>query len=162
MFLGPAGENRNARVSGRGRWVTVESVRHWGLGGSGARVRLIVVILHCFAAEVRVDLGGAEALVPEHLLDAAQIGSASQHVGGEAVTQRVGADREIEAGFEQVLVQLAADATSAQSLPVLVDEQSIGVELGAARIVSPEIQEMEDRLHGSWTDRNDSTFLATH
>ena len=36
---------------------------------------------------MRVDLRGGQACVPEHLLNASQIGASCQHVGGEGVTQ---------------------------------------------------------------------------
>ena len=46
---------------------------------------------------MRVDLRGGQARVPEHLLDAAQIGASCQHVGGEGVAQIVGRDGAMEA-----------------------------------------------------------------
>jgi hypothetical protein len=49
------------------------------------RVRLEVGLAAAAIRDVRVDLGRCEICVPEHLLDAAQIGAALEQVRGERV-----------------------------------------------------------------------------
>src|SRR5437867_13350446 len=54
------------------------------------RMRGVVSPDELLGRDVRVLLGGREALVAEQLLDRAQVGARVQHVGGEGVAQRVG------------------------------------------------------------------------
>src|SRR5687768_4948594 len=56
----------------------------------GPRMSLVVDLLHPAGRQVRVDLGRAEALVPEQLLHAAQVGAVVEQVRREAVAERVG------------------------------------------------------------------------
>ena len=44
------------------------------------------------AVDVDVYFGGGDALVAQHLLDGAQVGTALEQVGGKAVAQGVGTD----------------------------------------------------------------------
>ena len=55
----------------------------------GAGMGFFVDFLHALGADVGVNLGGAQVFMPEHLLDAAQVGSGIQQVGREGVAQLV-------------------------------------------------------------------------
>ena len=44
------------------------------------------------AVDVDVDLGGGDALVPQHLLDGAQVGTTLEQMGGKTVAQGVRTD----------------------------------------------------------------------
>ncbi len=55
---------------------------------------------HVLAVQVGVDLGGLHRGVSEHLLHAAQVRAAFDHVRGERVTQRVGRDVHVEVGAQ--------------------------------------------------------------
>ncbi len=54
-----------------------------------ARVRAEVGVLQALGGEVRVDLGGGEVGVAEHLLQRAQVAAAREQVRGKGVAQRV-------------------------------------------------------------------------
>jgi hypothetical protein len=73
-------------------------------------MRLVVDFAEAAAGEVGVDLGGGEAGVAEEFLDGAQVGAGLQQVGGEGVTQGVGADAVLGAGAQHVPMDDAADA----------------------------------------------------
>ena len=60
--------------------------------GARMRVRLEVQLPAAPVGYVRVQLGRGEIGVPEHLLDAAQVGAALEQVGRERVAQQVGVD----------------------------------------------------------------------
>src|SRR5262245_37135018 len=86
-------------------WRTQATVVAWKASGVaavmalvGARMRPIVHLHQMLCAHVRVALGGAEAAVAQELLDEPQIRAFAEHVGGEGVAQRVGADATIDAG----------------------------------------------------------------
>ena len=55
-----------------------------------ARVSFVVSLFQAIRYHMGVDLRGGEMFVPQQLLDAAQVGSRIQHVGGIAVPQLVG------------------------------------------------------------------------
>src|SRR5205823_4209288 len=59
----------------------------------------------------------------EQLLDTAQIGTAVQQVGREAVPQGMGARRIDQAGSEQVSLEQTADAPRRQAGPALIEEE---------------------------------------
>ena len=54
-----------------------------------SRVRLIVHTQQVLHRELRISLRGRKALVSEHFLNSAQVGSFFQHVGAEGMAQRV-------------------------------------------------------------------------
>ena len=62
---------------------------------------------------MRVDLRGGEALVAQEFLHAAEIRAVVEHVRGEGVAERVRADIRVEAGFDQVFIEFAADGAGA-------------------------------------------------
>src|SRR5882724_11040189 len=57
--------------------------------GSISRVVLGVLVEQARGFDGRIDLGGADAGVAEHLLDGAQVSAAAEQVGGERVPQQV-------------------------------------------------------------------------
>ena len=85
----------------------------------------VVVFFQLGRRDVRIDLSRAKRLVSEQLLHASEIGAVVEHVCGERMSQRVRADRRIEAGGREVLVELTADATGAETLPMFVDEHGV-------------------------------------
>ncbi len=88
-----------------------------GIAGSPARGwACIVDFLHPLRRQMRVDLRGAQALMAQQFLHAAQIGAVVQQVRGEAVPQRVRADAGIEAGGQEIFVELAADRSRARAI----------------------------------------------
>ena len=68
-------------------------------------MKLAVDRLEARRVDVRVNLGSGDAGVTEHLLYLPQIGTATEHVRGEAVPQPVGAHRLGRAGPRGVLLQ---------------------------------------------------------
>src|SRR5436309_2887424 len=64
----------------------------WPATGSGARVRALVTAPQPLDRDVRVDLGRRQAGVAQHLLDAAQVGTALEQVRRRAVPQAVRPD----------------------------------------------------------------------
>ena len=105
----------------------------------------VVDLFHAVGRQVRVDLGGAEALVAEQFLDAAQVGAVVEQVRREAVTQRVRADSRVEAGRDQILVELAPDGAGAEGFAVLVEEDAAG---RGALALGLRAAEFEVALHG--------------
>ena len=55
-------------------------------------MRLVVDSLESLRGDVRVNLRGLQAGVPEHLLHHAQVGTALEHVGRRCMAQRVWAN----------------------------------------------------------------------
>ena len=72
---------------------------------SGPRVCLMINIQQSLLRDVGVNLGCRQISVTEQFLDAAEVGSAVEQVGGEAVPQRVRAGRVHQAGTQQVCLQ---------------------------------------------------------
>ena len=56
------------------------------------RVRAVVRVAAVSVGDVRVALCGRDVGVPEHLLDAPQVGAALEQMGGERVAQKMGVD----------------------------------------------------------------------
>ena len=107
-----------------------------GLAASlGVRVGREVRLAAALVRDVGIELGGGEICVPEHLLDAAQVGAALQQVCGEGVPEemRVYATC-LEPGFLGKPPQDQED-TGARQLPASrVEEEGLGaaaVEKGA-------------------------------
>jgi len=91
-----------------------------GTRGLGPWVCTEVDVLQPLGRQVRVDLGGREVGVTEHLLQRAQIAPAREQVGGEAVAKRMRAHLLIEAGAaavdEQLRLHLVADQRGTPTL----------------------------------------------
>ena len=60
---------------------------------------------------MRVNLRRAQALMAKQFLYAAQVRSVVQKMRGKTVAERVRADPRIQAGREQIFIQLAAHRT---------------------------------------------------
>ena len=73
-----------------------------GFGGGLSRVGAGVDFFQLAFGDVEVALGGAQVFVAEEFLDVAGVGSAFEHLGGEHVAERVGAECGIEPGHADV------------------------------------------------------------
>ena len=87
-----------------------------------ARMGLLVGRAEIGCADVRVDLRGDKALVPEQLLDAANVGTAVEQVRSKAVAQRVGGRARIESDRCEVFVEESGHAASGQTRAKFIDE----------------------------------------
>ena len=75
-----------------------------GSGPAGPRVEPGVDLAEPAELDPRVDLGGGDRGVTQHLLDHAEVGPAGEEVGGEAVAERVRADLRREPGGPGMLL----------------------------------------------------------
>ena len=93
----------------------------------GARpgMGLAVNVQQIGGIHVGVALGSAEPRVPEHLLDASQVGAALEQVRRKRVTERVRRDAEAGAAHRDVLADESMDASRAEPLPSIVHEQRV-------------------------------------
>ena len=82
-----------------------------------------VTVSQTLRSQVRVDLGGAQRLMSQQLLNTSQVCAVVEQVGSKAVTQCVRADRRVKAYRTQVLVQLAPLRPLTEALPMLVQKQ---------------------------------------
>src|SRR5690242_15835476 len=71
---------------------------------------------------MRVDLGRREALVPQQLLDDAQVGAALEQVRGEAVAERVRAHALGQAGLAPQPVEAPAQAADTERRAEVVEK----------------------------------------
>jgi hypothetical protein len=129
VFARSVVEEMDGAANGAGRVCGVGGVpavlrcgdgRDVAVGCHGARVGVVVGLFEALGGEVGVDLGGAEGLVAEQFLHAAEVGAVVEEVGGEGVAQGVGADGGVEADLLEVLVELAADGAGERRLPCLL------------------------------------------
>jgi hypothetical protein len=81
---------------------------------------------------VGVDLRGDEALVPEELLDAADVGSCVEQVGGETVTEGVGAGPPDEPGREEMFLEKPGNASHREPRSQPIGEQRLNTRHGWA------------------------------
>ena len=75
-------------------------------------MRPFVNLSQARGADVRVDLRGHQALVPQQLLHAANISAPVQQMRREAMPQRVRTGSGIQVGLHDVLFQHSADTAS--------------------------------------------------
>src|SRR4029077_10191739 len=115
--LAPAGERRSPPRATRASPSSTRSV----LARPG--VGLEVDLLEAVAGEVRVHLGGGDVGVAEHLLDGAQVATAGEQVGGEAVAQGVRAHLAREPGVAGVALDDLVETLAGQRPAAEVDEQ---------------------------------------
>ena len=98
-----------------------------GRGNTGTtrvRVRLEVEVAAAAVGDVRVQLGRGEIGVPEHLLDAAQVGAPFEQVGRERVPEEVGMNPlGLEAGLGRELAQDEEGAGTCQRPALGIEEQ---------------------------------------
>ena len=83
------------------------------------------------AVDVDVDLGCGDALVTQHLLDGAQVGTALEQVGGETVAQGVGADDLAHSGqFTQLLDDMENHLTRQHRAAAVQEQDVLAAALG--------------------------------
>ena len=86
-------------------------------------MRLVIHAQQMLHRKLGVTLRGREALVPEHLLDSAQIGTFFEHVGAEGVPQRVRVNVGRQSFRDCNFFNDPADAARRQSPSPLIDEE---------------------------------------
>ena len=77
-------------------------------------MKLFVDFAEVLVGDVGVDLGGTDAAVAEHRLDAADISSVHQQVGSETVPHGVRTDLFGNAGKVSTFINCPLDATGCQ------------------------------------------------
>src|SRR4051812_30526610 len=99
--------------------------------------------------------------MPEQLLHRSQVRPVVKQVRREAVTQCVRADPGIQAGVDQVFVQLSSHAARAQWLAVLVEEAAAAVRaLLAAAVQSAQVEVALDGLDRLAADGREAILSA--
>ena len=83
----------------------------------------VVDLLHAGGGDVGVDLGAAEVGVAEAFLDAAEVGSVVEEVGGEAVAEFVGADFEADGAVPEVFLEEVIDGAHGEAAAELAEEE---------------------------------------
>ena len=86
-----------------------------------------VDLLQALRGHMGVDLRGGEARVPQHVLDAAQIGAALQKVGGEGVAQGMGRERLVQPRCGQSALEHLADAVGLHLVSPVADEEVVAL-----------------------------------
>src|SRR5215211_1449541 len=89
----------------------------------GAGMGLEVDLLDSLPGEVRVELGGGNVGVSQHLLDRAQVAAAGKQVGGEGVAQRVWAHPALQPDRLGVALDDLVEPLAGQRPAAEVDEQ---------------------------------------
>lgn len=84
-----------------------------------------------FGRDVGVDGGGGQGGVTEEHLDGFEVHAVLQPVGGYCVADGVGRDALGEAARFQIGGKIAVDGTDSEALAVFVEEDGLGVLLGA-------------------------------
>ena len=98
------------------------------LGGAG--VSLVVGFAEAFLGDVGVDLGGGQRGMAQKGLDAAEIGSVVEKVGGEGVAQLVGRHVEGDLGLGEVLLEEGVDGAGGETLSEFGQEEGAAGDLG--------------------------------
>jgi len=122
-------------------------------------VGLVVDLAPAAVGDVRVQLGGGEVGMAEHLLDAAQVGAALQKVGREGVAEEMRGDAlRLQPGLGREAAEDEEGARSGQRATLRVEKELgtvAAVEVGAAaREVAAE------SLHGLAADGDDPLLVA--
>src|SRR3712207_1441404 len=94
-----------------------------GVLDAGPRVSVEVDVLEALGREVRVELGGGDVGVAEHLLDGAEVAPAGEQVRRERVAQRVRAHAAVEAGAAGVALHDLVEALAGEAGPPVVEEE---------------------------------------
>ena len=97
---------------------------------------------------VSVDLRGDKALVPEELLDAADVRSCVEQMGGKTVTQGVGAGPPDEPGREEMFLEKPGNASHRQPRSESIGEQRLNTGDGWASRVGAGSEPGFDRTLG--------------
>jgi len=123
-------------------------------------MRLVVGFFHALGGHVCINLCRRERLVTEQLLNTPQVRPAVEQVRGETVAKRVWADGWIKTADGQVLVELTADTSCAEPLPVFVHIKSFLVEVHRTRVGSSHFHIAFDPGERGGRYRCDTFFLA--
>ena len=83
---------------------------------------LMIYIEQPLPRDVGVDLGRGQISVSEQFLDAAEVGTAVQQVGREAVPEGMRAGGIVESGRDQMILEQPSDAAGRQPGSVAVQE----------------------------------------
>lgn len=74
--------------------------------------------------DMRINLGGCQLAVSQQFLNASKVGSAVEQMGGEAVSEGVGAGVVAQSRAGEVFLQKPANASGAETVAISVEEQS--------------------------------------
>src|SRR5438105_1233403 len=121
-------------------------------------MRLVVQLAPPPIGYVRVELGRGEVRVAEHLLDAAEIGTAFEQVGREGVAEQVGVDAlRVEPCLRRQLAEDQERSGACQRAAAGIQEE-LGpvpaVEIGAAT------REVATKRFGGLAPDRDDAFLV--
>src|SRR5580765_484947 len=123
------------------------------------RVTAVIDVAAPAVRDVRVQLGRAEIGVAEHLLDAAQVGSAFEQVRGERMPQQVRVDAlRVEARTAGEAAQDQKSARAGEGATLCVQEELRAVPL--VEIGAPVREVAAERLDRVAPDRNDALLVA--
>src|SRR6476661_8380875 len=107
---------------------------------------------------VGVDLRGGDVHMPKHLLDRAEIGPPFQEVGGEGMSQRVGAHVPRDAGPLHMAAQdLPRPHTRERAAPRVEEEDPLALALLEPR---PQLAEVDGHGADGGPPDGDESFLA--
>ncbi len=109
--------------------------------------------------DVEVHLGGADVRMAQQLLHDAQVGAASQHVGGEAVAQGVRGDVLLQADAGGILAHQSPDVGAVQRPPGPRKEKGVA-RAGPSQTWPLAMHVVAQGANGAAADRYDS-FLVT-
>lgn len=127
---------------------------------SGMRVRLLVSLPQPPRADVRINLRRRQAFVSQQFLDAAEVRSAVEEVGGEAVPERVRGGDSIETRHLEVLLQHAADTARCQPFAEAIQKQGEGFIARQLRVRYPPLQPMTQSAGGVAADGGDPLLAS--
>ena len=94
------------------------------LAMAGSRVRLVVSLANMLAADLGVDLGGGNVRMAQQLLNHAKVHAAAEHMGREAVAERVRRHRALDAGVARIALDDQPETLPRQALTPAIDEES--------------------------------------
>src|SRR5258705_5079520 len=124
--------------------------RRWT--GSPARMRAGVRLLEASPGDVGVDLSRAEVLMPEELLDRAQVGAAIEEVCRERMPERVRMDGRAGSKARQEAVHVPFEGARRHAHAARSEQDR----LARARFPAERLPEAPERRHGPRSDGDDA------
>ena len=109
---------------------------------------------------MRVNLGGGDAFVSEHLLHGAEVGAALDEVRGEGVPERVRTHRFVDACRCHPLLHEHEDHLAGEVRPPAVQEDVILLAFFDFQQLTIAVNVKVNHLHGRRPDGNQSLFAA--
>ena len=103
-------------------------------------MRAFVGFSQASRTDVRVDLCRCQALMSEQLLNAAEIGSAVEHVAGKTVSERVRRGQLVQSGGGDVFFQQATHAAGCQAATKAIQEDRLPFVVGQVACRFPDLQ----------------------